>query len=283
LVSALFPFVPSIPAFVPAIRAFVRARLRACIGRVTVAALTCLASPVQAELPDEIQVYADDINAPGQFHLELHLNTTPSGRSTPHYPGEITPAHGIRLTPEFSYGLTPDLEAGLYVPTERASGGSVYVAGAKLRMKWLGVHASGGGPFAGLNIELSQVAERFERDRRSMEMRPMLGWRSADWLIAFNPTLDIALAGPGKDQPPDFAPSLKVARTVTDWAALGLEYYTDLGPVSDILPYAQQGRTLYAAIDVERPPWVFNFGIGRGFGEASDAWTVKMIFEIPLD
>jgi len=25
-----------------------------------------------------------------QFHLELHLNTTPSGRSTPDYPGEIT-------------------------------------------------------------------------------------------------------------------------------------------------------------------------------------------------
>lgn len=49
-----------------------------------------------------------------QFHLELHLNTTPSGRSTPHYPGEITSAHGIRLTPEFGYGPTPDLEAGPY-------------------------------------------------------------------------------------------------------------------------------------------------------------------------
>jgi hypothetical protein len=244
----------------------------------------CLAAPARAVLPDEIQVYADDINAPGQFHLELHLNTTPSGRSTPDYPGEITSAHGIRLTPEFSYGLTPDLEAGLYVPTERASGGSLYVAGAKLRMKWLPVHApQGGGMFAGLNVELSQVARRFELDRRTMEARPMLGWHSADWLIAFNPTLDIELAGPGKNQPPDFAPSIKVARSVTDWAAFGFEYYTDLGPVTDISPYARQMRTLFAAIDVDSAPWIFNFGIGRGFGEATDAWTVKMIFEIPFD
>ena len=36
-----------------------------------------------AALIDEIQVYTDDINAPGQFGLELHLNTTPKGRSTP--------------------------------------------------------------------------------------------------------------------------------------------------------------------------------------------------------
>jgi hypothetical protein len=180
--------------------------------------------------------------------------------------------------------LTRDLEAGLYLPTERASGGSLYEAGAKLRMKWLPLHTpEGGGPFAGLNVELSQVAERFERDRRAMEARPMLGWHGAHWLVAFNPTLDIELAGPGKSQPPDFAPSLKVSRTVTDWAALGLEYYADLGPITDIKPYGRQMRTLYVAIDVDRAPWAFNFGIGRGLSKETDAWTIKMIFEIPID
>ena len=33
-----------------------------------------------AALSDEIQVYTDDINAPREFGLELHVNTTPSGR-----------------------------------------------------------------------------------------------------------------------------------------------------------------------------------------------------------
>ena len=73
------------------------------------------ASPCYAALSDEIQVYTDDINVPGRFGLELHVNTTPRGRSVPDYPGEVVPDRGLRITPELSYGLTPSFEAGLYV------------------------------------------------------------------------------------------------------------------------------------------------------------------------
>jgi hypothetical protein len=258
-------------------------RIGAAVSRWAWAAFGCLAAPAWADLEDEIQVYADDINAPGQFHLELHLNTTLSGRGTPEYPGELTPVHAIRLTPEFSYGLTEDLEAGLYIPTERAQGGSVYVAGAKLRLKWLPIQPHDGkGFFAGLNFELSDVAARFEQSRRILEARPIIGWRNADWLIAANPTLDIALARPDRNQPPDFMPSIKVARTVTPWAALGLEYYSDVGQITSIDPWGLQTRMLFVALDFDSKPWVFNFGVGRGFGQESDAWTVKFIFEIPL-
>src|SRR5438105_1568775 len=96
--------------------------------------LPCVAA---AALSDEIQVYTNDINAPREFGLELHVNTTPSGRSARDYPGEAVPAHGVRVTPEFSYGLTPDWEAGFYVPTNLDRSGSYQVAGAKVRLKWL--------------------------------------------------------------------------------------------------------------------------------------------------
>ena len=76
---------------------------------------------LSAVMIDEVQVYADDINAPGKFGLELHLNSTLKGRSAPDYPGEITPNRGIRLTPEFSYGISHDFEAGCYVPMERTA------------------------------------------------------------------------------------------------------------------------------------------------------------------
>lgn len=271
------------------------------LRRWTWIALGCLTASARADLKDEIQVYADDINAPGQFHLEVHLNTTPDGRSTPDYGGEITPEHAIRLTPEFSYGLTQDLEAGLYVPAVRASGGSLYLAGARLRLKWLpirpadsagnsaGNSAYGNAPdgasgaFAGLNFELSQVAARFERDRHILEVRPMLGWRDPAWLVAFNPVLDVALSGPDHSHPPDFAPALKIARSVVDWAALGVEYYVDLGPVTELQPYARQSHMLFLAVDVDRKPWAFNFGVGRGFGDDTDRWTVKAIIEVPSD
>ena len=51
---------------------------------VGVALLGCaaLSLPARAVLPDEIQVYDDSINKPGEFGLELHLNATPAGRGT---------------------------------------------------------------------------------------------------------------------------------------------------------------------------------------------------------
>jgi len=54
-----------------------------------------------ASLQDEIQVYTDDINTPGEWGVELHVNTTPKGISQPTYSGEIMNHHGVRLTPEF--------------------------------------------------------------------------------------------------------------------------------------------------------------------------------------
>jgi hypothetical protein len=98
--------------------------------------LSCDAGCIRSAA-DEIQVYTDDIDKPGQFGLELHLNTTPSGRSTPDYPGEVTPRHGIRVTPEFSYGLPHNLELGLYLPFVRDANGTTYLAGTKVRLKWL--------------------------------------------------------------------------------------------------------------------------------------------------
>jgi len=100
--------------------------------------------PGFAALSDEIQVYDDDINAPREFGLELHANTTPNGRSTPDYPGEVVPNHGLRLTPEFSYGLTRAWEAGLYVPTNFDPQGHGSLAGWKLRLKWLPIHGDDG-------------------------------------------------------------------------------------------------------------------------------------------
>ena len=87
------------------------------------AALLLCVPPAHA-INDEIQVYTGDIYEPGQFGLELHMNTTPAGRSTPDYPGDSIPRHGFRLTPEFSYGINKDFEAGMYLPTVRDADGS---------------------------------------------------------------------------------------------------------------------------------------------------------------
>jgi hypothetical protein len=264
-----------------------RSALLRCLSHalLSVGAVLVAASPAHAAMIDEIQVYTDDINQPGEFGLELHVNTTPKGRSTPDFAGEITPRHGLRTTAEFSYGLTRTAEVGLYMPYARDAEGIMHFAGPKLRLKWLPVQPEDGnaGWFMGINTEYAWVRPAFEQSRNAVELRPIVGYRGREWLLAANPILNWSLAGPDHDGKPDFVPSVKIARKVTSSIALGAEYYAELGKVNHILPHAEQAHTLYFALDYERKPWVFNIGIGRGLTGATDRWTLKTIIEIPFD
>lgn len=234
---------------------------------------------------DEIQVYTDDINKRGEFGLELHVNTTPRGRSAPDYPGEVTPHHGVRFTPEFSWGLTRTLEAGLYLPYVRDALGTTHFSGPKLRLKWLPLQAGedGTGWFGGVNAEYAWVARELEQATRALELRPIVGLRSTEWLLAVNPIFGWSLNGPDRNRKPDFSPAYKVAKTVAPGIALGVEYFSDLGRLGNFLTRGAQSRTLYLALDYDRKPWAFNVGIGRGLTDATDRWTVKAIFDIPFD
>ena len=251
-----------------------------------VAALAAVAMPAAfGASSDEIQVYTDDINKPGEFGLEVHVNTTPRGRSTPDFPGEVTPSHGIRFTPEFSWGLTRTLEAGLYLPYVRDAQGTTHFSGPKLRLKWLPLQPGKGGTgwFAGVNLEYAWVAPELEQATRALELRPIAGYRGSQWLLAANPILGWALNGPGRSGKPDFSPAFKLARTLAPGLALGAEYYAELGRVRNFLAHGAQSHTLYLALDYDRKPWVFNLGIGRGLTGATDRWTLKAIFDVPFD
>lgn len=241
----------------------------------------CIAA---AALSDEIQVYADDINAPRVFGLEVHANATPRGRSVPDYPGEVVPQHGIRLTPEFSYGLTEAWEAGLYLPGHFDSHGSASLAGWKLRLKWLPLRAAEGGEgaFAGANVELSRLQQRFSESRDGAELRIMGGYRAAEWLLAVNPVFGWDLSPGLRRGTPDFSVAVKASRTLREGVAVGAEYYSDLGTTRRILRLSEQSNTLYAVVDLAFKGWGVNFGVGRGLSGSADRYTVKAIFEVPL-
>jgi hypothetical protein len=238
-------------------------------------ALSFAAPTAWCALPDEIQVYTDDLESPGERGVELHVNTTPSGRTTPDYPGEVVPHHGLRITPEISWGLARNWDGGVYLPVVRSAEGAVFFAGPRFRLKWLPVKPAEGssGPFAGVNWELSFVQERFEQASRTTEIRPILGYRGEAWLFSFNPIITADLAGQQRGVLM-FAPAAKLSRALSHGTALGVEYYAELGRLSDFAPRAEQSHILYAVLDTQR----VNFGIGRGLSGASDRWTIKAIF-----
>jgi len=185
------------------------------------------------------------------------------------------PHRGLRVTPEISWGLAENWDWGVYLPFVRSGDGSYFFAGPRFRLKYLPLRPAEGstGMFAGVNFEVSFVQERFEQSGRTMEIRPIIGYRGEKWLFSFNPILNTDLAGDSKGEF-TFSPALKLSRRAWPGMALGAEYYMDLGKLSDFAPRNEQSRVLYLTADTER----FNFGIGYGLTDASDRWTVKAIF-----
>jgi len=248
------------------------------------AALLLLWSGHAAAISDEIQVYTDDINKPGDFGLELHMNTTPVGISTPPYPGASVSRHGFRLTPEFSYGINKDFEAGLYLPTVRVSDGSLSAWGAKVRLKWLPLKPEDGaeGWYGGVNFELARVDQRYSEVPLTSEMRFITGYRAENWLIGVNPIFGFDLSPGYRQGGPDFTLALKGAHDVRPGLALGLEYYSAMGKIAHTLPSNLQENTLYLVVDWDNEPWAVNFGVGRGLNGATDTWTIKSIVSVPF-
>ena len=236
-----------------------------------------------AGLQDEIQVYTDDINKPGELGLELHVNTTPKGVTTPSYPGEVMNYHGLRVTPEISMGLTKTVDVGLYLPMVRTSEGDYQLAGAKFRIKWLPIQPDeNSGWFGGVNLELGQVKPQYSQSLRSAEVRTIAGWKNKDWLLAVNPIFGWDLSSGYTHGSPEFTLATKVARKVSESLAFGVEHYNGRGRLNQVLPSDQQEKSTYLVMDYEGEPFDFNFGIGKGTTAATDTWTVKGIVSYPF-
>jgi hypothetical protein len=230
--------------------------------------------------PEEIQVYTDDINAPGEFGLEMHINYVVDGLRAPSYAGQLPTRHVLQVTPEFSYGFAKNWDAGLYLLSAIAPDGNFYGNGAKLRVKYV---APASGPiFWGLNMELGRTSRRVTESNVNVEVRPIIGWRSDKWLVSFNPIIGAAVTG-DVSREPSFSPALKVARSVGEGVQLGFEHYADLGGIHHIPAFNQQDHTFYGVVDIERKGFDLNFGIGRAVtGGTAEKWVAKMIVGIPF-
>lgn len=240
-----------------------------------------VAAPAQvAAAPEEIQVYTDDVNAPGEFSLEMHVNYVLEGPRTPGYAGQLPTNHVLQATPEFSYGFAKNWDAGLYLLSARAADGNLYANGAKLRVKYIA--PANGGVFWGINMEVGRTSQRVTESNTNIELRPIIGWRNDQWLVSFNPIIGAAVSG-DVSREPSLAPAIKVARAVKEGVQVGFEHYADLGGIHHIPAFNQQDHTFYGVVDIEKKGFDVNFGIGRAItGGTEDKWVAKMIIGIPF-
>jgi hypothetical protein len=226
-----------------------------------------------ARATDEIQVYNAGIAAVGQFTIQQHLNYVPLGLKDPPFPGGLVSNHSLNGTPEFAYGVTDWWEVGLYLPFA-VQDQKFYSDAFKLRTLFVAPNADKRDFFYGINLEFSNTTPRFSQTRFTLEVRPIIGVRNADWEFIVNPIID---GGFGKLGELDFAPAARLARKLGPDTFLGLEYYSDFGEIGNFAKLADQQHTLFLVTDFKLGVFDVDFGVGYGLTQSSDRWVIKTI------
>jgi hypothetical protein len=248
------------------------------IWLIAVAAFAC--APCVAQT-DEIQVYDGDLAQPGVFNLTLHDNYTPSGRTTPDFPGGIVPNHSLNGVPEWAYGVTDWFEAGLYLPLYSiASNLGPVLNGFKLRALFASPDAGERTFFYGINFEFSYNARHWDPERHTSEIRPIIGWHMGQLDLVFNPILDNSYKGISRL---DFAPATRVAWNLSKSWAVAAEEYDDFGQLRSFDSASAQSHQLFAVADWKGGTLAVEGGIGFGLTPATDDVVLKLILSKDLN
>jgi hypothetical protein len=229
---------------------------------------------------DEIQVYNAEIAKVGHWTLQFHFNYAIKGLKESDFEGGIIPNHALNGTPELAYGVTEWWEIGFYAPYAVDQAGEFSSNAGKIRSLFVTPNAAKREFFYGVNFEVSYATPRFSETKWNMEIRPIIGFRKNDVEFIVNPIVDI---GFGNNGDVTFTPAARLARNFGENFALGVEYYTGLGPLQNFVPFNEQQHNIYAVTDFKVGRWEVNAGIGYGLTSASDRWMAKMIIGTDLN
>lgn len=233
--------------------------------------------------PEEIQVYMDELDAPGQLGLDVHTNLVASGFDAREDPDQQASLHRLRVTPEWSLGLTRFLELGAYVPlTTLDREGHFRVDGVKGRLKFIAPRAEARRWFWGANLELGVVDHSLDPNPWNAELKGIAGAHLGRWTLAFNANLDFKVAGPAPS-PASLDLDTKLGFELVPHLALGLESYNGAGPLRSPGDFGHSEQTAFAALDADLGAWGLNVGVGWGYGENADRLVLKAIVSVPID
>lgn len=249
---------------------------------VFVSVLCAMAQPALAA-PEEVQVYMDEMDKPGHFGLDTHINYVPDGTLTDDYPGQQQSLHRMRITPEFSYGITPNFEAGLYLPLATLDGqGRLDPGGVKSRLKFIAPRAQGQTWWWGANFEIGHVNHKLDINPWNAELKGIIGMREGKWTLAENANIDFVVSGP-QSHSPEVEFDTKLAYAVSRMVQLGLESYNGTGSFAHFGAVSDSDQSVFAVADIDMGHWALNLGVGHGFGTNADHTIIKAIVSIPLE
>jgi len=232
----------------------------------------CCALPVCAA-PFEVKIH-DEIIAPHQeysFEAEVKLYKPPLG-------GAIK-SSVVQSRFELAKGMTPNSEFSVNLFTS-AFDGRTQINGGKVAHIYIPEHDENGWFHYGMKNEINSVYGLNEPHAVFIEHTPILGFHFDQWRITLNPSVDVYLNG---DRKTIFAPAGKISRKLTGNYSLGVEYYSETGPIKHPTAFSERPDAAYLVLDTHSKTSTYSVGIGKGIHAVGDRWVVKLIGAIPLN
>src|SRR5262249_43049337 len=152
-----------------------------------------------------------------------------------------------------------------YLQTAVRADGEYDYAGFKLRSKFVASPAEGWR--VGINFELSNLPETYDRHIWGAEMRPILAWETKHTLFAVNPIVT-------RSERFDFEPAAQALLLFPRAFGIGLEYYGS----TEGDHYLYEVLNLLADEDIE-----LQVGVGEGLTSESNPLVFKVIVGFVFD
>jgi hypothetical protein len=247
----------------------------------TISALILLSVSAQAQQGYEFEVYGAGAPHRGLGELEIHTNFVPSGAQLIDDADGRATHRAFRSSIELSAGLSSWLEASIYMVTyARHTAGVAYV-GNRARLTAI-APAAWGLPFeTGISQELGYARPGFAESSWAYEIAPIVGKDFGRISLLVNPAFE---RGIGRGiHPWEFEPRGEVNYALGEDGAVGVAYYSVLGPVAKFDERSHQRHQLFLTGKSELRPGVEGgLGIGRGLTRNSDRWVIATKLEFSL-
>lgn len=177
---------------------------------------------------------------------------------------------------EYAYGIARGNELGANVFLSNYNGVS-YMNGGKLSQMFIPTHDEEGIFHYGIKNEIVYLKDIGGENQLFYEMTPILALQLQKWRLTINPSIDFGL---NKSGGVAFAPTGKVAYSITPYTSVGAEYYSEMSNTTNTFPISQRFNTAYLVLDSKIEKSTINLGIGKGTNLNSDNWVIKLIAAI---
>ena len=227
----------------------------------------------------ELEVYPYDTAGPGELEVETLNSYVVNGLGSPE-PDIVPDQHLWRSSLELTYGLTDHLEAAAYLDFARTEDGSVDYAGNRVHGRYRFFEKDEIPVNVGLYVELEIPNRRFDEDNLSAEMRLILEKDLGAFTVQINPIFEKSLSGESTNIGTEFSYAAKTLYRWRPWLKPGVEFYGDIGPLSNPDRSSRQAHYVIPEVDLLLARQLkLNTGVGFGLTHGSNSCLIKFNLE----